>query len=360
MLDEDMLKEFITEAEEMFDEAEQSLLQIDQEDNFQENFNSIFRCYHSIKGAAGMFGHDLLQKHMHFLENLLEKYKDDHPFKEELVNYFLKGTDAAREIMALKEVEFDLYDPLEEGSPSTGSDSPVESETQKEVFVSDDSVPVGEDTPTETTNKEESSVSSELSDEVANNASLSDESSQESRPIIINLLDDDAMRINTIKSYFSNSEYFEFKISLSLSHFLNDIDGGSTDVVLLQVGQDMAGIQDKVNQIKEKFPSLPIICLSDNYSAEGAMDVITQCGVYCYLDSSDATQIVINCFNACHNNNGQKLLEKSFDLILLKNNALDDYLKKEGEESLRATFKEKVESLLTQKDDLDKQKLKMG
>jgi two-component system chemotaxis sensor kinase CheA len=73
MENHDMLNDFYIEVEELFSEAEDSLFGIESTDSFEQSFNSVFRAFHSVNGAAGMFGFEKLQQHMHYVEDLLEK-----------------------------------------------------------------------------------------------------------------------------------------------------------------------------------------------------------------------------------------------------------------------------------------------
>ncbi len=103
------LEEFKTEIFEMLDRAEQALLQFDLlEDNTmsQALYDEVFRAYHNIKGAAGMMEWNTLQHHVHQLENILMQTKDTSSIPKHLINWFLRGNDAARAIMNEKEYEF--------------------------------------------------------------------------------------------------------------------------------------------------------------------------------------------------------------------------------------------------------------
>lgn len=44
-MDQDMLSDFYVEAEELYAEAEDALLDLEKSDNFEENYNSIFRVF---------------------------------------------------------------------------------------------------------------------------------------------------------------------------------------------------------------------------------------------------------------------------------------------------------------------------
>ena len=90
-MDESIFGEFEIEAREMLEESEDKLLAIENGGDFHENYNGIFRAFHSLKGAAGMFGLDELQKHMHLLETLFESLNKIGQMEKDQVDYFLKG-----------------------------------------------------------------------------------------------------------------------------------------------------------------------------------------------------------------------------------------------------------------------------
>ena len=75
----DFYDTFFEEAEELLADMERYLLELDVDEPDSEQLNAIFRAAHSIKGGAGTFGFDALQKTTHLFENLL-----DHTRKGEL------------------------------------------------------------------------------------------------------------------------------------------------------------------------------------------------------------------------------------------------------------------------------------
>lgn len=72
------IEEFSCEARELLDAAENSLLKISEGLPFAEGYEAIFRCFHNLKGAAGMMEMLKLQAHTHELENFLVSLKDCH------------------------------------------------------------------------------------------------------------------------------------------------------------------------------------------------------------------------------------------------------------------------------------------
>lgn len=82
------INEFKCDCIEMLDESEKIFLK--GSDSFsQEQYNTIFRCFHSLKGGAGMFGFQKIQSHMHKLEADFLNYKDNKLISSEAVSSFL-------------------------------------------------------------------------------------------------------------------------------------------------------------------------------------------------------------------------------------------------------------------------------
>ena len=92
-------EEFRCEALELLEIAEKSLLEIDSGADFKVTFDSVFRCFHNLKGASGMMELTALQAHTHELENTLLKFKEGTCIPKEYVTHFLSGLDRARELL---------------------------------------------------------------------------------------------------------------------------------------------------------------------------------------------------------------------------------------------------------------------
>ncbi|MBB3182894.1 two-component system chemotaxis sensor kinase CheA [Halomonas fontilapidosi] len=90
----DFYDTFFEEAEELLADMERHLLEIDLEEPDAEQLNAIFRAAHSIKGGAGTFGFDVLQKTTHLLENLLDHARrGEMPLRRDIVDTFLETKD---------------------------------------------------------------------------------------------------------------------------------------------------------------------------------------------------------------------------------------------------------------------------
>lgn len=90
----DFFDTFFEEAEELLADMEQHLLDLDVDDPDGEQLNAIFRAAHSIKGGAGTFGFNVLQKTTHIFENLLDYARNGElALRTDLVDTFLEAKD---------------------------------------------------------------------------------------------------------------------------------------------------------------------------------------------------------------------------------------------------------------------------
>ncbi|WP_323846762.1 chemotaxis protein CheA [Microbulbifer magnicolonia] len=85
---------FFEEAAELLAEMESHLLELDVDTPDAEQLNAIFRAAHSIKGGAGTFGFEALQRTTHLLENLLDyTRRGELALRRDIVDIFLEAKD---------------------------------------------------------------------------------------------------------------------------------------------------------------------------------------------------------------------------------------------------------------------------
>lgn len=89
---------FFEEAAELLAEMESHLLELDLDAPDAEQLNAIFRAAHSIKGGAGTFGFEALQRTTHLLENLLDyTRRGELALRRDIVDIFLDAKDMLNE-----------------------------------------------------------------------------------------------------------------------------------------------------------------------------------------------------------------------------------------------------------------------
>ncbi|MEK6669473.1 MAG: chemotaxis protein CheA [Pseudomonadota bacterium] len=70
------LPAFISEAQEQIEQVEQLLLQLEDAPDDAELLNALFRCAHTVKGSAGVFGLDAVVAFTHHVESLLDGLRE--------------------------------------------------------------------------------------------------------------------------------------------------------------------------------------------------------------------------------------------------------------------------------------------
>lgn len=99
----DALPEFISESNELLREMEAGLLDCAKSPT-PESVNLIFRCAHTIKGSAGLFGLDHIVQFVHVIETLLDQVRQGaQPLSERLINLLLSCKDHISVLITLVE-----------------------------------------------------------------------------------------------------------------------------------------------------------------------------------------------------------------------------------------------------------------
>ncbi len=102
--EEDVLKDFITEAKENLERLDEEFVELEQRPEDRELLSSIFRTIHTIKGTAGFFGFKTLEAIAHFAEDILSKLRDGLVVAdEETIDMLLKAVDYIKAIIAALE-----------------------------------------------------------------------------------------------------------------------------------------------------------------------------------------------------------------------------------------------------------------
>ncbi len=102
--EEDVLKDFITEAKENLERLDEEFVELEQRPDDRELLSSIFRTIHTIKGTAGFFGFKTLEAIAHFAEDILSKLRDGLvAVDEEITDMLLKAVDYIKAIIAALE-----------------------------------------------------------------------------------------------------------------------------------------------------------------------------------------------------------------------------------------------------------------
>ena len=88
---------FISEAQEQTDAVENYLLELEEQPDNRELLDSLFRCAHTVKGSAGIFGLEPVVEFTHHVETLLDQMRDGRmAFSGEIGTLLLKCNDQIR------------------------------------------------------------------------------------------------------------------------------------------------------------------------------------------------------------------------------------------------------------------------
>jgi two-component system chemotaxis sensor kinase CheA len=103
--DESFLREtlpaFLSEAREQLDQLEQLLLELEGSPDDRDLLDALFRCAHTIKGSAGLFGLDEIVAFTHHVETFLDALRDGTVRLEPAVNdVLLRCADQVRRLVA--------------------------------------------------------------------------------------------------------------------------------------------------------------------------------------------------------------------------------------------------------------------
>jgi two-component system chemotaxis sensor kinase CheA len=94
---EEIISEFITEAEESLDKIEPLFVELEQKGEDADLLNEIFRSMHTIKGAAGFLGFQPIVDVAHSSENIMKRLRDrEFSLSRELMDVILKSIDMLR------------------------------------------------------------------------------------------------------------------------------------------------------------------------------------------------------------------------------------------------------------------------
>jgi two-component system, chemotaxis family, sensor kinase CheA len=95
------LPAFISEAEEQIENLEALLLQLEDQPDDVELLNALFRCAHTVKGSAGLFGLDAIVAFTHHVETLLQRLREGHVvLSPALSTLLLRCNDQIRALVA--------------------------------------------------------------------------------------------------------------------------------------------------------------------------------------------------------------------------------------------------------------------
>ncbi len=313
--DENFTSEFQIEAHDMLNDAEDALLGLERTDSSDDAYNIIFRCFHSVKGGAGMFNLTNLTDYMHKVETLFANYKDE-PSKIEgyIVDYFLELIDNIRVLLASEELpESDVYtydDLMRISSVSEGKPQPqmnVE-EKKEEITKRVERVQKG----------------------------------------IIFAIDDETLILKVIKSFLAD---YDFEIHTFDNPF-NALEALKTTTPDLIISDYKMPQMNGLEMMKEVFKldsDSPFIFLSAYLTKETMQEAMSH-GVFNFLEKPVDEDVLVHTIkNAISKRKSMALAYKSINHILYHYSDLREYLLEQKKDFLADDLKNSVEDLMEQK-----------
>jgi len=294
-----MLDEFKLEADEMLIEAEESFIRLSKGESFLQNFNQIFRAFHSLKGAAGMFELDELQSYMHTLEDQFESLREIGKLNENQIDYFLMAIDGVKEILSHNKTDFQLksFEEIDniptKQKPKIDLDQKILRDNKPKVFIVDDEILICE--PLQ-------SILKELNLEVR-------------------IFSDSKIALEEIIKTHPDLVCTDLKMP------------GLTGIELLK--------EARKRKVHSSF--IFISAYVDNTLLTQGLEL----GAMGFLEKPfEEDQVMTLVSNAVSRAKAQHLLNRSINYILYQFNDLDNYLKSNGKETLRKNLRVELEELL--------------
>uniref|UniRef100_UPI002612C9F8 Hpt domain-containing protein n=1 Tax=Bradyrhizobium sp. TaxID=376 RepID=UPI002612C9F8 len=96
---DDLLREFLTEANESLDTVDSELVRLEQDPNNAKILDNIFRLVHTIKGTCGFLGLPRLEALAHAAETLMGNFRDGMRVTADAVTLILSTIDRIKDIL---------------------------------------------------------------------------------------------------------------------------------------------------------------------------------------------------------------------------------------------------------------------
>ena len=316
---EDMLSDFHIEAFNMLEEAEEGLLKLDKKEEVEDSFNQVYRCFHSIKGAAGMFALDTLQNHVHHLESLLDQIQDKNSIPSNLVDYFLEGVDICRSILNNDPWEFQQKDHsfFYQPAPKNGKEPTI--------------------------NKVELNLVEQKIDKTA-----IEEKIKERAKMKIAIVDDEE-DICTILSEILELQGYHTQTYNDPRDFLNQAESFDPDLLLSDIKMPQMSGLELQKKIHKVLPMLPVILISGFFDKETCIEAMANGASGMISKPFTNDQITAIAGHVIKKYRAFKIMNQSINCIMYQFTDLDDYLREKGSENMRIGLKKEVEKLLEQR-----------
>lgn len=314
--DKETIQEFIFEAGELLDSAENELLNAEKKHS-TTFYDSAFRAFHSIKGGAGMLGLELLQSHMHKLENQWTHLKGKTHLEKSESEYFLSAIDAGRRILNGENIQFDYTGPKATTSPAPTPQPPI---------AVSNSAP-----PTSATEKVSAASSCHIF-----------------------IIDDDVQILDIVEDTLADEGFKVSKFDKP-EQFLEAIKTQSPDVVVTDYKMPKLSGLDVLKAVRERHPDTPVIILTGFITKEILMDSLKDGGFYRAIEKPfKDVNLIQDCWSAYKYHEVKKMMRRSLNLLLYQFSDLEKFLISKGQDDVARTMGNELKELLKKSRALDK------
>lgn len=311
-MDDSMLEEFKLEAFELLEESEESLLSLETNGDFEQCYNSIFRCFHSLKGGTGMFGLEELQGFMHKVENLIDKKRDKNLFDEKLISFLLNTMDQVKSYLEGGSYNFVFEYDESEKAEEAHEENIIKFHEKKEHYQE-----------------------------------------QIQYDGLIYIVDDEKDMLELLQMTFEEETNLKVETfndpELALEAFKNK----NPDLVLTDLSMpEMSGVE-LIRELAAINQLVPVIILSGFVTKDSCMDAL-RFGASGILEKPCDMQLLLDQSNhAIRRYQSFKLLNKSIDLLTYQFEEFDSFLGNKGDQ-VRKQFRSELKNILKRKKELYK------
>ncbi len=297
-MSDSILDEFSVEALDLLEEAEEALLSLEADGFSEENYNKIFRAFHSLKGSAGMMGLLEIQKHMHLAEDLFQNYKEDESSLIANIDFFLNAVDHTKKLLNGEVISF-KYD-LAHGK-------------KKEIEIGK-----------EKSEKDLNCTQSEFND-----------------VFIADVIGEGFTKSDLFKKYEKN---FIINKVEDLNKYLRDKKYTGSHCLIVSKSELL-----KINLgLSEPIPKFV-------FSASRQNGGDLRPGEYQLYNEMDHDYLLSTLTQMKHHMNLYKAFDKALKLLYYQYSDLDRFLKEQGREMIRRTLKSEMKNIMKEKNEVFKQ-----
>jgi FixJ family two-component response regulator len=301
-LDPTELNEFIIEANELLETAEQELL-LAENGKSTLFYDATFRALHSIKGGAGMLGLSELQDHMHKIENHWINIKSKLSIEKNELEYFLASIDGARKLILGEKISFDYTGPI--AGTQSNLNQKINIRKNTEIIK----------TPTK-------GLIFAIDDE------------EDILSILQDILCEDGFEVTC----YNNADELFAALTKTIP-----------DLILTDFNMPKITGLEVLQYVKKVNPDIPVILLSGYLSKNMLVQSMQIGGFYSVLEKPfNPTDLLRECWSANRHHKLKKMMRRSLHLLIYQFSDLEQFLISQGKADIVKTIANELKLLLSE------------